>query len=118
MPLDPTIGTAFAMKKRVSDGKNEVTLKIKVEPRSSRAGVVGPYGDALKVKLTSPPVEGRANKELIEVLSKEFGVPKRDIEIISGQGSKNKVVKLCNVKNIEEKLMNRMPDYPDESGRP
>lgn len=89
--------------------QNIVTLKIKVEPRSSRAGVVGPYGDALKVKLTSPPVEGRANKELIEVLAKEFGVPKRDIEIVSGQGSKNKVVRFCNVKDIEEKLKDRMP---------
>lgn len=73
---------------------NELILKIKVEPRSSKAGVVGPYGDALKVKLTSPPVEGKANKELIELLAKEFGIPKRDIEIISGQSSKNKIVKL------------------------
>ncbi len=78
-----------------------ITVKIKVEPRSSRAGVVGPYGDALKVKLTSPPVEGRANKELIEVLAKEFGIPKKDVEIISGQSSKNKVVRLHNIKSME-----------------
>lgn len=81
-----------------------VTLKIKVEPRSSRAGIAGPYGDALKVKLTSPPVEGRANRELIEILAKEFGIPKKDVEIISGQGSKNKVVRLYNVKSIEDRL--------------
>jgi uncharacterized protein (TIGR00251 family) len=89
------------MSKQESDMKTAVTVKIKVEPRSSRAGVVGPYGDALKVKLTSPPVEGRANRELIEVLAKEFDIPKKDIEIISGQSSKNKVVRLHNVKSIE-----------------
>jgi uncharacterized protein (TIGR00251 family) len=89
------------MKKQGSEMKTGVTVKIKVEPRSSRAGVVGPYGDALKVKLTSPPVEGRANKELIGVLAEEFGIPKKDIEIISGQSSKNKIVRLHNVKSIE-----------------
>ncbi len=86
--------------KTVSQTKNEFILKIKVEPRSSRAGVVGLYGDALKVKLTSPPVEGKANKELIEVLAKEFNVAKKDIEIIAGQSSKNKTVKLTGVQDI------------------
>jgi len=89
------------VKSPVSNTAPGITIKIKVEPRSSRAGVVGPYGDALKVKLTSPPVEGRANKELIEVLAKEFGISKKDVEIISGQSSKNKVVRLHNVKSIE-----------------
>ena len=82
------------MSKPKSKIKDDLILKIKVEPRSSRAGVVGQYGDALKVKLTSPPVEGKANKELIEVLAKHFGVHKRNIEIIAGHSSKNKLVKL------------------------
>ena len=82
---------------------NSLIIKIKVEPRSSKSGIVGPYGDALKVKLTSPPVEGKANKELVEVLSKEYGVPKKNIEIISGQSSKNKTVKLIGVKSVEDR---------------
>lgn len=90
------------MKKTKSQTKNELVLRIKVEPRSSRAGIVGPYGDALKVKLTSPPVEGRANKELVELLAREFGVHKKDIEIISGQSSKNKIVKLHGAKGAEK----------------
>jgi hypothetical protein len=89
------------MNKPNSKTKNELILKIKVEPRSSRAGIVGQYGDALKVKLTSPPVEGKANKELIEILAKEFGVHKKYIKIISGQSSKNKIVRLHNIKSIE-----------------
>lgn len=84
--------------------KNILVLKIKVEPRSSRSGIVGMHGDALKVKLTSAPVEGKANKELVALLAKEFGIKKKDVEIVSGAGSKNKVIKLIGVKSIEEIL--------------
>ena len=81
---------------------NELIIKIKVEPRSSKAGIIGPYGDALKVKLTSPPVEGKANKELVAVLAKELKINKKDIEIVSGQSSKNKVVRITgDVSNTE-----------------
>ncbi len=86
---------------------NILTLKIKVEPRSSRAGIVGPYGDALKVKLTSPPVEGKANKELIDVLAKGFGITKKDIEIIAGQSSKNKIVKLNGVGSADDWIIKK-----------
>ena len=88
--------------------RKELTIKIKVEPRSSKSGIVGPYGDALKVKLTSPPVEGKANKELIEVLAKAFGVAKKDVEIISGQSSKNKIVKLRSVPSKAESLLSKL----------
>ena len=82
--------------------ENWIKVTIKVEPRSSRSGIVGPYGDALKVKLTSPPVEGKANKELIEVLAKGFRIAKKDVEIISGQSSKNKIVRLNGVKSVDD----------------
>ena len=88
--------------------RKELTIKIKVEPRSSKSGVVGPYGDSLKVKLTSPPVEGKANKELIEVLAKAFGLAKKDIEIISGQSSKNKIVKLRSVPSKAKALLSKI----------
>jgi len=78
----------WCLSKLSSKTRNEVTLKIKVEPKSSRSGIVGQYGDAIKVKLTSPPVDGRANTELIEVLAKEYGIKKKDVEIISGFNSK------------------------------
>jgi len=90
------------MRKSASKTKNELILKIKVAPRSSQAGIVGQYGDALKVKLTSPPVEGKANRELVEMLAKEFGVPKKNIEIISGLSSRNKIVRLYGVKGFQE----------------
>lgn len=74
--------------------KEGIVINIKVEPRSSRAMVVGPYGDALKVKLTAPPVDGAANKQLAEILAKYFKVKKASISIIKGQQSKNKVVEI------------------------
>jgi len=88
-------------------GKNDesrrmVTVKIKVEPRSSKSGIAGMYGDALKVKLTSPPVDGKANRELVEVLAKAFGVRKSDIEIVSGMNSKNKLVRIVGIDSIAD----------------
>jgi len=86
-----------------TNNKKDITIKVKVEPRSSKSGIVGPYGDSLKVKLTSPPVEGKANKELIEVLAKEYGIPKKNVEIVSGHNSKNKTVKLVGVKSVDDR---------------
>jgi uncharacterized protein (TIGR00251 family) len=77
-----------------------LVIKTRVEPRSSRPGIAGAYRDGIKVRLASPPVEGRANRELIEVLSRELKIKKRDIEIISGKTSRNKVVKISGVKDI------------------
>jgi uncharacterized protein (TIGR00251 family) len=78
------------------------TIHIRVEPRSSRSGITGTYGNGLKVKLTSPPVEGKANTELIEILAKEFKIRKKDIEILSGKKSKNKIVRLCGIEGMRE----------------
>jgi uncharacterized protein (TIGR00251 family) len=78
------------------------TIHIRVEPRSSRSGITGTYGNGLKVKLTSPPVEGKANTELIEILAKEFKIRKKDIEILSGKKSKNKIVRLCGIEDMRE----------------
>lgn len=83
-------------------GQKGMVINIKVEPRSSKSGIAGYYRDGLKVKLTSPPLEGKANKELVEVLAREFKISKKDIEIIRGEKSKNKVVRLNGVRSIED----------------
>jgi uncharacterized protein (TIGR00251 family) len=67
-------------------------IRVKVLPRSSRNQVIGKEGDHFKVKLTSPPVEGKANKSLIELLAKRLGIAKKRIEIISGKSSKEKTI--------------------------
>jgi uncharacterized protein len=73
---------------------DSLLFEVRVIPRASRTEIVGEYNGALKVKLTSPPVEGAANEELIRVLSKELGVAKADIEIVSGETSKSKRIRI------------------------
>ena len=80
--------------------KKGITLKIKVEPRSSGKGIAGLIGDIIKIKLHAAPVGGAANEELIEVLSEEFGIKKRAIKIISGQSSRNKVIEIEGIDSI------------------
>lgn len=71
-----------------------ILLSVRVIPRSSRSEIVGEHNDALKIKLTAPPVEGAANFELISLLAKFFAVSKSNIEIIGGAASKNKQILL------------------------
>lgn len=74
--------------------KRGIAISVRVEPRSSKRGVSGVIGEALKVKLTAPPVGGEANEQLVEVLAEAFGVKKSNINILKGHASKNKVVEI------------------------
>jgi len=80
--------------------KRGITLKVKVEPRSSRKGISGVIGDTLKVRVNSPPVGGAANEELIDILSGEFGVRKTAIKILGGRSSKDKVIEVEGIDSI------------------
>lgn len=90
----------------LKEDKNGVVFTVKVQPRSSKNEICGIYGDAVKIKLTSPPVEGEANESLINFLSKSLNICKGQIEIIGGHKSKNKLIKMRGVKRerIEECL--------------
>ncbi len=74
-----------------------VVLSLQVQPRSSRNQIVGLHGDLLKVKLTSPPVDGAANKCCCDFLAKLFGVAKSNVSIIGGETSRKKRVLVCGV---------------------
>lgn len=77
-------------------GKAEgVTLRVRVQPRASQNAVVGRIGDELKVRLTAPPVDGEANKALIAFLADYFGVKKADVEILSGETARGKLVRIA-----------------------
>ncbi len=67
-------------------------IKVKVLPRSSTNQIIDNEGDLFKLKLTSPPVEGKANIALIELLAKRLGIAKKRIEIVSGKRSRLKSV--------------------------
>jgi len=87
---------------------NFVTFKIKAQPNSSKNKIAGIYGEAIKINIKAPAVEGAANKELIKFLSKEFKIPKSEV-MLKGETSKHKSVKLEineRVKNFMEKIEN------------
>lgn len=65
-------------------------LSVQVQPRASRDQVVGAHGERLKVCVTAPPADGRANAQLIKLLAREFAVPKSRISLLSGAGSRLK----------------------------
>ena len=74
-----------------------VQLTIRVIPRASKPGIAGTRQGALLVRLQSPPVEGAANSELIELVASTFGVAKRDVTIVAGERSKLKRVTISTV---------------------
>lgn len=67
-------------------------LQVRLQPRASRDEVLGVYGDRLRLRVTAPPVEGAANVGLAELLARELGVAKSQVEILSGQASRDKRV--------------------------
>lgn len=77
-----------------------MTIEIKVIPNAKRAELIK-TDTGYRARLTAPPVDGKANEALIELLSKEFGVPKRNVEIAKGETSRNKVVVIMGIKTNE-----------------
>ena len=71
-----------------------IVFKVFVQPRSAKNMIAGQHGDALKIKLTAPPVDGAANKMCIQYLAKFLKVPKSALEIISGHSSRTKRILL------------------------
>lgn len=74
-----------------------VRFAVRVQPRASRAGVEGVHGDALKVRVHAPPVDGAANEAVVAVLAEALGVAKRDVRIVSGESARSKVVEVRGV---------------------
>lgn len=70
------------------------TLAIKAIPNASRSEVIGWLGDALKVKVQAPPVEGRANDALCEFLAAQLGLPRRAVTVVRGDTSRQKIIRL------------------------
>lgn len=77
--------------KKTRDG---LIVSVYVQPRSSKKAIVGYYQNALKIKLTAPPVDGLANKQCIEVLAKALAVPKSALTITGGQSSRLKHIRI------------------------
>jgi uncharacterized protein len=78
-----------------------VAFAVKVHPRAKKNAITGELGDALKVSLTTPPVDGRANQACIEFFAKLLKVPRSSVTIASGQTSRNKVIRVAGISAAE-----------------
>ena len=98
----------FPGKHRFHDGKKGTALAIRVIPRAKRNEIAEIMEDGtIKVRLTAPPVEGKANTSLIKFLAEILGVSQSDIEIIAGENGRNKLVAVLDLdsKIVQEKLL-------------
>lgn len=68
----------------------DVELTVFIQPRAQKTQIVGLHGDAVKIRITAPPVEGKANAELCRFLAKGLGVPLGRVEIVAGTSSRRK----------------------------
>ena len=82
----------------------DLILQIRVQPRASADAIAGVMGDCLKVRLTAPPVEGKANEHLIAYLARLVGVPKSQVILERGDSSKLKQLRIRSPRKLPENL--------------
>ncbi len=78
-----------------------VTLKVRVQPGASRDEIIGVVEGALRIRLTSPPVEGAANKQCIRFLSKKLRIAQSRISILRGERSREKILRVTGLTSGE-----------------
>ncbi|HEY5995184.1 MAG TPA: DUF167 domain-containing protein [Gallionellaceae bacterium] len=82
-----------------------VVLTLHVQPGAKRSEIAGLHGDALKIRLAAPPIEGRANEALMRFISELFNVPLRNVELLRGAQSRHKMVKISGSAVSPESLL-------------
>jgi uncharacterized protein (TIGR00251 family) len=84
-----------------------ITLTLHVQPGAKRSEISGLHGDALKLKLAAPPIDGRANEALLKYLAVFFKVPLRQVELKQGAQSRHKVVAITGSSLDPESLLTK-----------
>jgi uncharacterized protein len=102
-----------------------VTLAVRAQPGAKKTVIAGVYGEAdaaqLKIAVQAPPIEGRANEALIAFLGETFGIPKRSVELVSGESSRSKVFLLRGIAvkqvrlRLESQVSEARPGAPKRS---
>lgn len=82
-----------------------LTLTLHIQPGAKCTNVAGRHGEALKIRLAAPPIEGRANAALLKFVAESFGVPLRQVELRQGGQSRHKVVAITGSKIEPESLL-------------
>ena len=94
----------------IHESPDGVRFAVRVHPRAKKNAITGEVGDSLKVSLTTPPLEGRANEACIEFFVKLLKVPRSSVTIASGQTSRNKVIRVAGVtaRYVHDRLQNEL----------
>jgi uncharacterized protein (TIGR00251 family) len=90
----------------VQESVKGITFAIRVHPRARKNAITGVVGDALKLAITAPPVDGKANQAVIEFFAELFAIPRSSVTIASGETSRNKVVRISGLSRtaVEQRL--------------
>ena len=101
------------------DSPEGIVLRIHVQPGAGRSAVVGRHGDALKIRVAAPPVEGRANEAARALLAESMGLAESDVELTSGQSSRSKRFRLngLDAEEAEKRLRVALDDAKSADSR-
>ncbi len=80
-------------------------IKVRAVPNAPKTACAGAYGDGVKVKVAAPASDGKANARLVAFLAKTLGIPRRNIGIVSGETSRDKLIEISGVENVLKKLL-------------
>lgn len=95
--------------------QRDLELVLHVQPKASRDQFVGLHGDALKLAITAPPVDGKANAYIIKLLASWFEVPKASVELVRGELSRHKTVRIAQPTRLPAVLASLGCHFPDNS---
>ncbi|MGE5205623.1 MAG: DUF167 domain-containing protein [Chlamydiota bacterium] len=97
----------------IQESAKGVSFAVKVHPRARKNQITGVVGEALKLALTAPPVEGRANEAVIGFFADFFDIPRSSVTIASGETSRNKVVRISGVtaEIAQRRLQEALQDF-------
>lgn len=84
----------------VSQTSDGLVLRLYIQPKASRDGIIGLHGDELKVAITAPPIDGKANAHLVKYLAKQFRVAKGQVMVEKGELGRHKQIKIIDPQQI------------------
>jgi uncharacterized protein (TIGR00251 family) len=87
---------------------NTLTLLLHIQPGAKQSAFAGLHGERLKIRIKAPPVDGKANAELLRFIAEEFSLAKSQITIISGELGRQKTIKIEGVATLPEALQNHL----------
>ena len=82
---------------QIKETDTAVTIRVRAQPRASRTEIIGEHDGALKIRIAAPPLNGKANEECRRFLAKLLDVSATSVEIISGETSRDKIVRIQNI---------------------